>query len=564
MPLELRPYQEDAVSSIFDYFSRRDGNPLIVLPTGSGKSPCQAMFIKRAIDQYPGTRFLCVTHVKELISQNAKTLVKWVPELSMKVGINSAGLGQRDYQSQILFAGVQSIHKKIQKIGHVDLILVDEAHLIPHKGEGMYRKLLEGLMDISPSLKMVGFTATPYRTGSGLLTQGEGKLFSSVCYSADIVQLIDDGYLSELVTHKGEKSYNVKGVKTRGGEFVASDLNRVVESSTEVTKAAIDEVCRDGVDRKAWLVFTSSVAHAEEVLAILRDKGIASALITGETPQHQRDNTINAFKARKLRCIVNVNVLTTGFDAPHVDLIALLRPTKSVGLYVQMIGRGLRLAEGKDDCLVLDFGGNIDRHGPINDVKIPTPPKGSGDAITKACPSCFYEGIPAGSMTCPECGFEFPQREIKISQRSRKDIIARSRRSWVEVTRVDYRRHRKDGKPDSLRVDYWGGLNRICSEWVCMNHDGYARQKADGWLKRRCAALPPEDIETAIAMGESGDLRRPKAILIDTSKKYTEIVSYSFDGVPPGAGAPLSVQKDLDFNFVETDGEKESDEASPG
>jgi len=530
--MDLRPYQREAVASLFDYFARRDGDPLVVLPTGSGKSVVQADFVAEAIGMFPSTRVLCLTHVKELIDQNALRLRMHAPKLRPLIGVNSAGLNSRDTRAQVLFAGIQSVYKRARTIGHVDLIIVDEAHLIPHKGEGMYRKFIDAVRDVNDAAKLIGFTATPYRLNSGLLTHGEGKLFSSVCYDADLVKLIDDGYLAPLVSVAGETHYDTSAVRTRGGEFVASDLAAVL--SDDVTRKAITEIVAEGQTRKAWLLFCGSVEQARSVTSMLAADGVPAALITGETDAAQRDNVIASFKAGKLRALVNVNVLTTGFDYPGLDMIALLRPTKSPGLYVQMLGRGMRVADGKSDCLVLDFGENIARHGPINMVKVPRAPAGDGDAVLKSCPECLFEGVPAGMMICPECGYEFPQQEIKVSKRSRADVIQRRPRKWIEITRVDYRRHRKEGKPDSLRVDYWGGMNRVASEWVCVEHEGYAKEKALGWLMRRIEHddFPPVDVGAAIAYGEGGRLRTPTSILIDETGQYLEIASYAFEGTP--------------------------------
>ncbi len=531
----LRPYQQTAVDSVFDYFGRRQGNPLVVLPTGAGKSIVAADFIRRALEQYPTTRIVCVTHVKELIAQNAAALARWAPDLALKIGVYSAGLNRREPGAQVLFAGIQSVHKKTRTIGHADLLLVDEAHLIPHKGAGMYRRFVEDMKDINPVMKVIGFTATPYRMGQGLLTQGADAIFSSVCCNADIVELIDDGYLCELVTQRGDAQYDTSGLRRRGGDFVQSQLQKRIDESEDVTEQAVREMCEEGAHCKSWLVFCTTVAQAEAVVRML---DVPAQLITGDTPAATRDGIIGAFKAGQIRAIVNVNVLTTGFDAPNVDMIALLRPTESVGLYVQILGRGMRMHPEKDRCLVLDFGGNIDRHGPINRVKMPRPPRArEGEAVVKMCPECLFEGIPAGMMVCPECGFEFPQREVKLTQRSRKEVIARSTRKWVPVSRVVYSRHRKEGKPDSLRVEYWGGLNKIATEWVCVEHDGYAGEKALGWFMRRIDVdgFPPGTVQSAINMGKAGELREPAAILVDTSKRWVEIASYSFDGIP---GAP--------------------------
>ncbi|MBX9594811.1 MAG: DEAD/DEAH box helicase, partial [Roseomonas sp.] len=409
--MELRPYQRAAIDALYDYFAGNTGNPLVDLPTGTGKSVVIAGFVKEAVAAWPDTRILMLTHVKELIQQNFMALIRMWP--GAPAGIYSAGLSRRDIHAQVLFAGIQSIHKHAAKVQRCDLVIIDEAHLLSTNDSGMYRKFLAELNVINTGLlKVVGFTATPYRLDSGLLHKGKDRIFTDIAYSARVLDMIQQGYLSPVVPKRTSTQLDVGGVGTRGGEFIAKDLEAAVDRD-EVTRAAVAEIVEHGKDRGSWLCFCSGVSHAKHVRDAIREAGFSAEVVTGETPPGERDTIIQAFKAGRLRCITNANVLTTGFDAPGTDLIALLRPTKSVGLYVQMVGRGTRLAPGKDDCLVLDFAGNTARHGPIDTVdghKDPT--EGEGEAPTKVCPEC--ETINHASVRrCFSCGYEFPPPEIK-------------------------------------------------------------------------------------------------------------------------------------------------------
>ena len=282
-------------------------------------------------------------------------------------GIYSAGLNKRDLHAQILFAGIQSIHKRAYDIQRCDLALIDEAHLIPRTSNTMYRRFLGDLATINPHLKVIGFTATPYRLDSGMLHEGDGALFTDIAYEAGVAEMIAQGYLCEVVPKRTETQLDTSGVGSRGGEFIAGQLEAAVDVEA-VTKSAVDEIVRHGADRGSWLVFCAGVRHAEHVRDAIQGRGFTCEAILGETASAERDRVIAAFKRGDIRCLTNANVLTTGFNAPGVDLIAMLRPTKSVGLYVQMIGRGTRLANGKDNCLVLDFAGNVERHGPIDRI----------------------------------------------------------------------------------------------------------------------------------------------------------------------------------------------------
>lgn len=530
----LRWYQEEAVEAVFEYFSRRDGNPLLELPTGSGKSLTQAGLIERAVGEYPSTRFLCITHVQELVQQNHDALLEHAPQFTFKAGINSAGLGRRDFDRQVLFAGVQSVYNKADKIGHVDLLVIDECHMVPKSGDGMFRQLIDGLKMINPSLKVIGMTATPYRLNGGMLTAGEGAIFSSICYKVDILRMIQEGYLSHIVTHKGAASYDTSEVKTRGGDFVQSDLAVCVESSEEITAQACEEIVALGNEqgRKHWLLFATSVKHADEICDIIEALGeVRPSIVTGETDKTKRKKLIDAYKAGEIKCLVNVGVLTTGFNAPHVDLIGMIRPTQSPGLYVQILGRGLRTAEGKTDCLFLDYGENIERHGPINAIKPPkTRGKGKGDAPIKECPNCRYESVPAGSRFCPECEYEFPPADIKVQTKASHLDVVRTDFPWFKVESVVYRRHEKRGKADSLRVDYMHGVT-CTSEWVCLEHEGFAKRKATQWIKQRT----PEDLfppieEVQDALSWCNQIASPCYVQVDDSGKYDRIIGYRWEG----------------------------------
>ena len=260
-----------------------------------------------------------------------------------------------------------------------------------------------------------------------------------------------------------------------------------------------------------------------------RDRGFSCEAILGETASAERDRVIAAFKRGDIRCLTNANVLTTGFNAPGVDLIAMLRPTKSVGLYVQMIGRGTRFANGKDNCLVLDFAGNVERHGPIDRIDGRKRKKDDeeGVAPVKTCPDC-QTIVHASTRLCPTCGFEFPPPQPDLSRTASTSAILSSqiRAEWLRVTGVSYHRHEKPGSPSSLRVEYACGLASH-REWVCFEHTGYARQKAVQWWQKRLPDLPvPRTVAEAQALCDQ--LPVPARISVRPQGRYTEIIGYEF------------------------------------
>ena len=531
--LTLRPYQEAAISSIYGYFQTNKGNPLVVIPTAGGKSLVMASFIEGVLKAWPDQRILIVTHVRELIAQNHAEMTGLWPEAP--AGIYSAGLGKREARARILFAGIQSIHRRAHEIGHTDLVLIDEAHLIPGNSSTMYRRFLDALQVINPALKVIGLTATPFRTGSGMLHEGKDALFTDIAYEAPVRDLIDAGYLSPLISKQPATRLDVSKVGTRAGDFIARDLAAAVDQEA-TTRAAITEIITHGKDRKSWLAFCSGVDHARHVAEEFGRQGITCRTIFGDTPKDERDAIIAAFKRGEIRALASMGVLTTGFNAPAVDLIALMRPTKSAGLYVQMVGRGTRLAPDKENCLVLDFAGNVCRHGPIDLVRPKRPGDGGGgEAPTKICPEC--DSIIALSATeCPDCGYVFPAREVKIAPTAGTLPVLSPKVEWLSVHGVSYSRHDKRGGRPSMKVTYSCGLKSY-NEWVCIEHQGYARQKAAEWWRKRAPGSPiPRTVDDAIA--QAGQLARPTAISVRPSGRFLEISGYRFD--PCATSTPVS------------------------
>jgi DNA repair protein RadD len=328
--LTLRPYQRAALDALYAYWRGEAKNALIVLPTGAGKSLVLAELCRELLASYPTLRIGIVTHVKELIQQNYLELVRLWPQAP--AGIYSAGIGRRDARAQILFCGIQSVWNKSQQLGAFDLLLIDEAHLIGRSASSMYGKFFDAQHALTPDMKIVGLTATAFRLDSGRLDQGKDRLFDKIVYDAAVTDLIEQCYLSPLVSKATVQQLNTEGVAKRGGEFVPGQLEIAVNKDW-ITRAAAEEMVRYGADRKKWLAFCVGVKHAEDVRDALRALNISAETVTGETPSGERDRLIREFKAGSIRCLTSVGVLGTGFNVPSVDLIALLRPTESAGLF---------------------------------------------------------------------------------------------------------------------------------------------------------------------------------------------------------------------------------------
>lgn len=515
--IELRPYQKAAVSAVYDYFATRDGNPLIVLPTGAGKSLTLADFIHGAIGQFPDTRVIVLTHVKELIEQDANAILRYWPDAP--IGIWSAGLGAKQ-KAPITVAGIQSIHKLPATFAGTDLVIIDEAHLLSKNSDTMYGRFLSGLRHYNPALKVIGLTATPYRMDSGLLTEGTQRVFTDIAYEAQVGDLIRDGYLCPLVAKGGVTKADLSGVGTRGGEFIESQLQRAVDKA-ELIEGALAEVEALAEDRRHILGFCAGVEHAKHCAEAAAARGWAADYVTGDMPPGDRDARIKAFKDGRTRILFNAMLLTTGFDAPHIDCIVMLRPTKSTGLYVQIMGRGLRRHECKENTLVLDFAGNIARHGPIDQIKVKR--KGEkGDAVSvapvKECPQC-HELVHTSVNPCPGCGHEWPKAAAHGTEAAAGVIVAALEKpKTYAVSSVTYDRYQKPGKAPSLRATYVCGISTF-TEWVPIEDDrSYVRKHAVRWFWER-GLMCPEKVDDALAM----PIPAPRAVTVKMEGKYWRV-----------------------------------------
>jgi DNA repair protein RadD len=474
--MQLRDYQSRSIQMLYDWMGKNSGHPCIVLPTGSGKSVVIAELIRGAMQEWPETTVLMLCHQKELIEQNAEKMRSIWPGAPM--GIYSASVGVKQLGEPIIFAGIQSIRNKASQVGHIDICIVDECHCISHRDEGGYRKFLNDLLKINPSMRIIGYSATPYRLGHGLITD-KPALFDDLIEPVTIEELVYKGYLSTLRSKVTKAAFDTSGVHKRGGEFIESELQAAVDTD-ENNLRVVREVIELAGDRKAWLFFCAGVHHAEAVAQVLQAHGIPAACVTGSTPKAERERLLNDYKSGKLRALTNANVLTTGFDYPDIDLIAMLRPTMSASLYVQMAGRGMRVKSHTDHCLVLDFAGVVQMHGPITAVE---PPKrrsteGNGEAPVKVCDEC-NELVHISAKICPTCGAAFPETEKKKLELRQDDIMGLEAEEMA-LTGWNWRKHtsRASGK-DMLAVSYYGGLSDpSVVEYFPITHEGYAGQKA--------------------------------------------------------------------------------------
>lgn len=557
--MKLRDYQQACKQSIYDYIaSTETGNPVAVIPTGGGKTPVIASIASDSVLAWDG-RIIILAHVKELLNQAIRHLLEFAPELHLRVGVHSAGLGSRDMDHSCIVAGIQSVYKKACDLGRFDLAVIDEAHRIPPEGEGMYRQFIKEARAVNPGIRLIGLTATPYRMKSGSIA-GPDCLFDAVVHETSVKELINRGWLSKL-TSKGSKiKTDFSGLHVRAGEFVQSETEALMGAS-DVVKAAAAEIVRYATDRRSVLVFASGIGHARDLeRAIARlDPSSAVVSVFGETDDVEREASVKGFTSGEIKYLINVEVFTLGFDAPNVDLVALVRPTRSPGLYYQMVGRGFRLHPGKENCLVLDFGGNILRHGPVDALAVSarrgagrTGEAGGDETPSKQCPDCSSI-VHAGYSKCPDCGHDFEMDAPKHSSEASHGAILSGEPVEHEVLGVSYSVYRKrgapEGHPTTLRVDYrigdsliYGG--RGVSEFICFNHPGFARTKAVRWWRDRSDAPVPASVEEAFAVATTGVVAEPESILCRQEGRYERVVSFKLRPKPDLAFAIWTEEAD--------------------
>lgn len=506
--LTLRSYQKEAINAVFDYYRNNDGNCIISIPTGTGKSLIQAEILRRCLSQKPSLRFLCLAHVKELLEQNEQELLSLWP--TAPVGVYSAGLNRKE-DAPILIAGIQSIYKDPPPS---DVVIVDEVHRFSDDPDSMYMQLYEKM----GRPRMIGMTATPFRTKKGLLTKSE--VWDKIVYSAQIERMIKDGFLCRVTTKQSNIQPDLSAVKETGGDYIMSQAQ---EAMIWVHEEAIDEIVKLGANRKHWLVFACNVEHAFTIKNSLDCRGIETAVVVGEMPSSFRDKVIDEFKSGLYRCLVNVNILTTGFNFKAIDLIATLRPTKSAIIYVQSVGRGMRTEEGKEDCLVLDYAGWINEFGPIDLVKV-SARQGFNVAPHKTCPSC-KEVVPIRCEECPDCGhiFEIEKKETKHNRTaSTQSILSFEAKEYKVIQTTFVKHHPKHKDIPSMKVMYSVGMFQHYSEWVCFEHEDYPRKQAVKWWSRFGQGRTPLTVDEALS--RTGEITPAPFIKVVKEGKWNKVI----------------------------------------
>ena len=388
---KLRDYQQQAVNSVLAFFRKRRDPSVVVLPTGAGKSLVIAELARIAKG-----RVLILAHVKELVEQNFDKYTSY----GLSAGIFSASLGKKDWSEKAIFGSVQSVARAPDDFfQNFSLLVIDECHRVAEEGATQYQEVIQKLLDRNPGLYILGLTATPYRLGLGWIyeysSRGELKtdkkrFFKRCVYELPLSYMVKSGYLTRPVKIDiPVTSYDFSALKSVEGDYSTADIEEILKSQKPLTPLIIANIVdiTEHYHRKGVMIFSASVKHAQEIMNFLPPG--EARMVLGDTDMKERAAIVSDFKERKFKYLVNVSVLTTGFDAPHVDVIAILRPTESNSLYQQIVGRGLRLSAEKNDCYILDYTGmGHDIFAPEVGEKRPAP------------------GTVAVLVPCPDCGFE--------------------------------------------------------------------------------------------------------------------------------------------------------------
>jgi len=528
--IESRWYQDGAVNALYDSVLK-SLHPVAALPTASGKSIILVKLCEKFLSENDKD-ILILSHTKEILKQDYAALKNYDFK---DVGIYSAGLNRREFKNKIVVAGIQSIYRKPELFKNVGLVIIDECHLVSPENETMYRKLFLKL-----NAQFCGLTATPYRLGSGYIYTGKNALFNDLCYDLTTFEnfnrLVDEGYLSKLVTKKVNENLDTGNLKLFGGDYKIKDMSEEFDSE-EINEKIVKEIVEAGKKYKKWLVFAIDIQHAENLELLFKKHGILAKCVHSDM-EDDREEILYAYKIGVIQCIINVNILTTGFDEPEIDLLAVVRPTESKSLHVQIIGRGMRIHPDKDHCLIMDFAGNTSRLGAINDIQIDdeeTKDEEEKESPTRDCPECG--NIQSRRYKeCQHCGYEFPIMEREQSKKltieaSNVDIFKTKKNTatpdtWRGVFGIDIRRKEGwGGSPDSMYVDYIT-TSGVVHEQICYDHDGYPKHRANLFVKSRLGYIKnlrmPKDLDELFKASKF--FRKPKSIRADTNTKYHKIL----------------------------------------
>lgn len=501
MNIELRPYQREALDSILEHYSKGTKRQLIVLPTGAGKT-----IVFSQLPQIFGsaTPMLVLAHRAELLHQ-AKTKIGWSnPELDIQIEQAENIAGQCD----VVVASVPTLGREnSERILKYDkdyfrTIIIDEAH---HAAAPSYKRILEYF---NPEL-LIGVTATPQRSDNVRLTD----VFDEIVYYRTIQDLIQEKWLCPLSGYRIKTDTDISGVATNEGDYIASQLEDVIDNPQR--NATIVAAYHTLVPETKAIVFCAGVKHAQNVAISFRETKVATELILGDTDAEERENIYKRFASGETKVLVNVGVLTEGFDEPTVETIILARPTRSNLLYTQIVGRGTRLHESKDSCTVIDIADTTRGKKPLGLPSLLGLPaefdlQGKDLVETAQQYKDLEEYCPGEAVRVLEPGdIELAYKRINLFMPPPPNEVIQqySRFVWAEVAENDFYLA-VDGH-NSFRI-FVDALGRWCSEHH-FHIDGKKTVKILGY---------PEDMHDAFVRTDRWIVSRYETNLIDASAAW--------------------------------------------
>ena len=535
-----RWYQAEARdATINKLMESPENNPLIQLPTASGKSLTLNDLMLTILQYWPATRFLVLCPTKELVGQDFASMLRLWPDCP--AGIYCAGLRRRDTLHPVIYGTIASVARTPQLFGIRQLLIIDEAHLVSPEDGTMLQKIIKELRELYPPMQVVGLSATGWRQRTGSIV---GPLDTFNCLSYDLTtpegfqRLIREGFLVPVISKRTFNEIDVSNVGVSNGEFKQNELEQAANKE-KITYDALCEAFDLGSNARRGIVFASGIAHAESIAAILDSWGVPVATVHSRTSAKDRDRLLAAHKEGKVFFLIGNNIFVAGYDDPILDLMIDLQPVMSVGKHVQKNGRLMRpcIETGKTFGLGLDFGGNIRRNGPIDAPYIPDKRGKSnrtGDAPVKICDFCNAYNYTIARF-CVHCGGEFIFETKLTSTASTVNAMIGDLPDikTFEVDHVSYTRHEKLNMPASVKVVYSCTIkegqkksHRQFSEYVCIEHPGGIAKKAQNWWMQRHPSCPPASTDAVLQ--RSNELKKPRMIRVHVNRKYPEILGYEF------------------------------------
>ena len=552
MMFSLRQYQISALNKI-DADLQNPDPVLLSAIMGAGKT----VIISRLINSYyfqTDRAFLILAHKKELVEQFNKTFKEKTDIPDYDIGICCAGLGQKELKKRIIIGTIQTFVNELDNYEFCSMLVIDEAHRIEIGKGSQYDQVIDGLRNKNANLRILGCTATPYRLGHGYI-YGDlctGKnLFPSCNYTIQYKELVETGYLMPLegkVSIDSSYQSDIKDINING-DYALDEIGSMMSRQVHLESAveAIKEYCNG---YKHICVFCCTIAHSDLLNDLLGDE---STVVHSQLSMTERDENLQAWKSGLKRIICSVNILVEGFDFPPLDCLVFARPTLSAGLYLQAVGRVLRISPVKNKAFLLDLTDNTSRFGTdLDNIEIKVPRKVENEIkkikeLEKDCPNCNAV-IHTACVECPDCGYQFPEMEYQDAgiPSSLDDVrFGEPEPETWNVTWCEWHRHTKKDKPDSVRIEYHFledgiegqtrqdlilyGWTKIASEWLCFEHGGYATEKAKAWWRKMCNENIPKSTDEALDMLHENGMAEPIQIITKKDGKFKQVVNHIFD-----------------------------------